>query len=315
MTDARVVRVGTRGSALALAQTELAIAVLRAVDPATCYEPAIVRTEGDRDKVTPLTVIGGQGVFTATLQEVLRAGEVDMAVHSAKDLPPVTPDGLVLAGYLRRADPRDVFISRHGIPLAELPAGARVGTSSRRRAVQARAINPAITIMDLRGNLDTRLRKSAGPEYDGIIVAAAGLDRMGWQDRITQYLDVRRFVPSPGQGAIAVECRADDVALREVLAAVDHPPTRVAMTAERAALAAIGAGCRMPFGAYAEMREDGVIEAMYGMLADEDGSNLYRLEIDTNEGHNPLPAPEEAGRLLAAQLQLGPLRSRTWARA
>ncbi|MCA1668025.1 MAG: hydroxymethylbilane synthase, partial [Thermomicrobia bacterium] len=177
MSTARLVRVGTRGSALALAQTALGIAALIAVDPDVTYEPTIIRTEGDRDTTTPLTVLGGQGVFTVALQDALLHGDADIAVHSAKDLPPVTPDGLVLAAFPERADPRDVFVSRHGVPLAALPPGARVGTSSRRRAVQARAINPQIAVVELRGNLDTRLRKSTEQEYDGIIVAAAGLER------------------------------------------------------------------------------------------------------------------------------------------
>ena len=149
---------------------------------------------------------------------------------------------IVLAAFPERADPRDVFISRHGVALADLPPGARVGTSSRRRAVQARAINPQIAIVELRGNLDTRLRKSTEPEYDGIIVAAAGLDRMGWQERITEYLPHDRFVPSPGQGALAIECRADDMAIIAALALIDHQPTRIAVTAERALLSAAGAG-------------------------------------------------------------------------
>lgn len=306
MNIPRVVRVGTRGSALALAQTALAITALTAVDPDTSYEAAIIRTEGDRDKVTPLTVIGGQGVFTVALQEALLCGDVDMAVHSAKDLPPHTPDGLLLAAFPERADPRDVFISRHGVRLVALPSGSRVGTSSRRRAVQAQAINPNVAIVELRGNLDTRLRKSTEPEYDGIIVAAAGLDRMGWRERITEYLPVWQFVPSPGQGALAIECRAEDGAICALLARIDHMPTRVAVTAERAALATIGAGCRMPFAAYAAVDDTALLTEMYGMLADEDGTNLRRLKIDTNEGHNPMPDPSEAGRILAEQLQHGP---------
>ncbi len=305
MTDARIVRVGTRGSALALVQTALAIAALNAVDPDTIYEPAIIRTEGDRDKVTPLTVLGGQGVFTVALQDALLRGAVDIAVHSAKDLPPATPDGLALAAFLERADPRDVFISRHGVALAALPPGARVGTSSRRRAVQARAINPQIAIVELRGNLDTRLRKSTEPEYDGIIVAAAGLGRMGWQDRITEYLPVHRFVPSPGQGVLAIECRADDTELRGLLAKIDHEPTRIAVTAERAALTAIGAGCRMPFGAYAVVSEDGAINELHGVIADEDGSNLHRGTLrDSTEN------PVEAGKALVSALRFFQSRNR-----
>src|SRR5215472_12554529 len=217
MSGTRVVRVGTRGSALAIAQTVLVIDALSAIAPDVQFEQVIIRTEGDRDKVTPLAVIGGQGVFTASLQNALLNGEVDCAVHSAKDLPPVTPGGLTLAAFPQRADARDVFISRHGLPLGGLPSGARIGTSSRRRIVQARATNPDIELIELRGNLDTRLRKSTEPQYDGIIVAAAGLDRMGWQERITEYLSVDRFVPSPGQGALAVECRADDAKMISLL--------------------------------------------------------------------------------------------------
>ncbi len=287
MMHPRVIRVGTRGSALALVQTALAIAALNADNPDATYEPAIIRTEGDRDKTTPLTVLGGQGVFTVALQDALLRGAVDMAVHSAKDLPPATPDGLVLAALPERADPRDVFISRHGIALASLPSGARVGTSSRRRAVQARAINPQIEIVELRGNLDTRLRKSTEPEYDGIIVAAAGLDRMGWQERITEYLPVDRFVPSPGQGAIGIECRADDAPLRAVLARIDHRPTRIAVTAERALLVAAGAGCTMPLAGYAEPHGDTL--RLWGMTADMDYANA-RWVAHTAPADDPFAA-------------------------
>jgi hydroxymethylbilane synthase len=297
MSNIRRVRVGTRGSALALAQTALAIAALTALDPDSTYEPAIIRTEGDRDKTTPLTILGGQGVFTVALQDALLRGEADLAVHSAKDLPPATPDGLLLAALPERADPRDVFISRHGIRLAALPTGARVGTSSRRRAVQARAINPQIAIVELRGNLDTRLRKATEPEYDGIIVAAAGLDRMGWQEQITEYLPVDRFVPSPGQGAIGIECRADDVALRAILARIDHQPTRVAVTAERGVLSAAGAGCTMPLAAYVERHDETL--RVWGMAADRDDANPRWIARTA-----PASDPERAGWQLAEALGL-----------
>jgi hydroxymethylbilane synthase len=297
MNNPRVVRVGTRGSALALIQAALAIEALSAVDPDSIYQPTIIRTEGDRDKTTPLTVLGGQGVFTVALQDALLRGEADIAVHSAKDVPPATPDGLVLAAFPERADPRDVFISRHGLSLAALSPGARVGTSSRRRAVQARRINPQIEIVELRGNLDTRLRKSADPEYDGIIVAAAGLDRMGWQERITEYLPTDRFVPSPGQGALAIECRADDTDLRAVLARIDHQPTRAAVTAERALLGAAGAGCTMPLAAYATLENDAL--RLWGMAADIDGANA-RWVAQTTLAADPF----QAGWQLAAALGL-----------
>ena len=297
MSTTRSVRVGTRGSALALAQTALTIAALMAADPDTGYAPTIIRTEGDRDKTTPLTVLGGQGVFTVALQDAMLRNEVDMIVHSTKDLPPATPDGLVLAAFLERADPRDVFISRHHVGLAAFPPGARVGTSSRRRAVQARAINPQIEIVELRGNLDTRLRKSSEPEYDGIIVAAAGLDRMGWQERITEYLPVDRFVPAPGQGAIGVECRTDDAQLRAILARVDHDATRVAVTAERAVLAAAGAGCTMPLAGYAEVHHETL--RLWGMAADADYANPRWITRTA-----PASDPGRAGWQLAEALGL-----------
>ncbi len=295
-STARLVRVGTRGSALALAQTALAIAALTAVDPDTTYEATIIRTEGDRDKTTPLTVLGGQGVFTVALQDALLRDAVDMAVHSAKDLPPTTPDGLVLAALPERADPRDVFISRHSVGLAALPPGARVGTSSRRRAVQARAINSQIEIIELRGNLDTRLRKATEPPYDGIIVAAAGLDRMGWQERITEYLPVERFVPSPGQGAIGIECRADDASLRAVLTRIDDRPTRIAVTAERALLVAAGAGCTMPLAGYAELHDDTL--RLWGMTADMDYANA-RWIAQTASAADPFAAGSQLADALS----------------
>jgi hydroxymethylbilane synthase len=302
MSGTRVVRVGTRGSALAIAQTVLAIDALKAVAPDIQCEQVIIRTEGDRDKVTPLTVIGGQGVFTAALQQALLSGEVDCAVHSAKDLPPVSPDGLTIAAFPERADPRDVFISRHGVPLAQLPAGARVGTSSRRRIVQARAINPNIELIELRGNLDTRLRKSTEPEYDGIIVAAAGLDRMSWQDRITEYLPVDRFVPSPGQGALAVECRASDAELAALIAQIDHAPTRIAVTAERAFLAAARAGCVAPMAAYGI--PDGETLRLHGMVADADLANARWTTLTATSTD-----PEAAGRVLADALDVAEVRA------
>jgi hydroxymethylbilane synthase len=214
----------------------------------------------------------------------------------------VTPDGLTLAAFPQRADARDVFISRHGLPLGDLPSGARVGTSSRRRIVQARATNPDIELIELRGNLDTRLRKSTEPEYDGIIVAAAGLDRMGWQERITEYLSVDRFVPSPGQGALAVECRAADTECAALIARIDHASTRVAVTAERAFLAAARAGCVAPMAAYGVL--DGASLRLSGMVADADLGNARWLTLVA-----PAADPEAAGRALADALNVAEVRA------
>lgn len=296
MGDSGTIRVATRGSLLALAQTERVIAALRGIAPDYRYQPYIIHPEGDRDKVTPLAVLGGQGVFVVGVQAAVREGQAHLAVHSAKDVPPATPEGLTLAAYPERVDPRDVFVSRHGLPLAALPAGATVGTSSRRRAVQALATNPGIAIVELRGNIDTRLRKSATDEYDGIIVAAAGLERMGWADRVTEYLPVSTFVPAPAQGAIAVECRSDDTDTIALLAQIDDAGARTTVTAERAGLAAVGAGCRAPFALHAERR--GKRLHLWGMMADEDGANARWLE-EVAPGAEPFPAGVRLARMLA----------------
>jgi len=291
------IRVATRGSALALAQAGLVIAALEAIYPAGAYEIVIVHSEGDRDKHSPLAVIGGQGVFTAAVQDAVRAGRANIAVHSAKDLPPATPTDLVLAAFLPREDPRDVFISRHDVSLAELPAGATVGTSSRRRGVQARATNADVAIIELRGNIDTRLRKSDTDAYDGIIIAAAGLARMGWTGRVTEYLPVYRFVPAPAQGAIGIECRADDVVTVALLARIDDAETRMAVTAERAGLVAIGAGCLSPFALHAEVRGERL--HLWGMMADENAANAHWLD-EVAPANDPLTAGAHLAELLAA---------------
>lgn len=287
--------VATRGSLLALAQTERVIAALRRVAPDRDYRPLIIHPEGDRDKTTPLAVLGGQGVFVVGVQEAVREGRAHLAVHSAKDVPPATPEGLTLAAYPERIDPRDVCISRHHLPLAALPAGATVGTSSRRRAVQALATNSRINVIELRGNLDTRLRKSATDEYDGIIVAAAGLERMGWSERVTEYLPVATFVPAPAQGAIAVECRSDDADTVALLAQIDDAAARTTVTAERAGLAAVGAGCRAPFALHAELRGERL--HLWGMMADEDGANARWLE-EVAPAAEPFPAGVHLARML-----------------
>jgi len=293
------IRVATRGSGLALAQAGLVIAALETVDSAIAYEIVIVQSEGDRDKRSPLAVIGGQGVFTMAVQEAVRVGKADIAVHSAKDLPPATPADLVLAAFPPREDPRDVFISRHDVPLAELPAGATVGTSSRRRGVQARATNADVAIIELRGNLDTRLRKGEMEPYDGIIVAAAGLARMGWSDRVTEYLPVHCFVPAPAQGTIGIECRADDDATIALLARIDDAETRMAVTAERAGLVAIGAGCLSPFALHAEVRGERL--HLWGMIADTEAMNARWLDA-VAPANDPLTAGAHLAELLAGEV-------------
>ncbi|MDQ3695217.1 MAG: hydroxymethylbilane synthase [Chloroflexota bacterium] len=265
-------RFGTRGSALALAQTERVLAMLRARVTGFSVETVIIRTEGDVDKTTPLTIIGGRGVFTSALQEALQRGEIDAAVHSAKDLPTERPAGLDLAAFPEREDSRDVLVSRHRLPLAELPARPLIGTSSRRRAVQVQRLRPDARIVDLRGNIDTRLRKALTADFDAIILAAAGVRRMGWDARVTELLPLDQFVPSPGQGALAVEARIGDDAMGGLLALVNDAAVAHAVRIERAFLRSVGGGCTKPIGAHVSGTDDDW--RLLGMIAADDGEGI-----------------------------------------
>ncbi|MBA2518124.1 MAG: hydroxymethylbilane synthase [Chloroflexia bacterium] len=265
-------RFGTRGSALALAQTERVLAMLRARVTGFSAETVVIRTEGDVDKTTPLAIIGGRGVFTSALQEALQRGEIDAAVHSAKDLPTERPVGLELAAFPEREDPRDVLVSRHRLPLAELPARPLIGTSSRRRAVQVQRLRPDARIVDLRGNIDTRLRQALTADFDAIVLAAAGVRRMGWDARITELLPLDQFVPSPGQGALAVEARTGDDALGGLLALVNDAAIAHAVGIERAFLRAVGGGCTKPIGAHVTEVAEGW--RLLGMIAADDGAGI-----------------------------------------
>ena len=265
------VRFATRGSPLAMAQTRIAIAALQHAGPPLDAEIVQIRTEGDRDQRTPLSVLGGRGVFVRAVEDALLAGEADLAVHSLKDVPTDVAAGLVLGAVLERGDPRDALVASGGRRLSELPDGARVGTSSGRRAALLKALRPNLELVDIRGNVDTRMRRVADGEYDGVLLAAAGLERLGRLDEATQLFEAMAFPPAPGQGAIVIQCRTDDAALLDRLAAVDHAPTRTAVEAERGFLAALGAGCALPVAAFAQMSEG--LLAVRGMIAAEDGSD------------------------------------------
>jgi hydroxymethylbilane synthase len=243
----------------------------------------VISTHGDRDKQTPLAVIGGQGIFAKDLQLAVLAGEIDCAVHSVKDLTSTLPDGLVLASVLDRADPRDALISRHPGGLAGLPAGARVGTSSLRRVAELRLARPDLEAVELRGNVDTRLSKvldDAHGAYDAAILAAAGVLRMGWDERIAEYLTVEHFTPAPGQGALGVDCRADDRPTRALLAAIADAITTTEIEAERAFLRAVGGGCRAPLAAHARVEDD--MLRMWAMFADEQMQRIATAEDETD---------------------------------
>lgn len=249
----REVIVGTRGSALALAQTQIVCDALQRGNPSLAIRVERITTTGDERADVPLAQLG-RGIFVTEIETALRDGRIDFAVHSAKDLPSVLVSDLMLGAILPRADARDVLVSRHaGGTLTTLPAGARVGTSSPRRACQLKGLRPDLVPCDVRGNVDTRLRKLAGGEFDALLLAAAGLIRLGRDAEITEWLDPDMMIPSVGQGALAVEVRGDDAETRRLVGVLDHAETRAAVSAERAFLAELGAGCRAAVGAYAHV--------------------------------------------------------------
>ncbi len=289
--DARpVVRVGTRGSRLALIQTDLTLAALREAHPGLQFEIVTVTTQGDANQAAPLAGMG-LGVFVKEIERRLEIGDIDMAVHSLKDMPTVLPDGMTIGAVLERADPRDVLVSHLGTVLDELPPGTRVGTSSPRRAAQIAEKRPDLAIVPIRGNVDTRLRKAAGEECDGTILAAAGLIRMGLGSVITEYLAPQDFVPPPGQGAMAVEIRADDSWLSEIMSSIDHDITNAAVSAERAFLEELGGGCQVPVGAYASVNGSSDSLLLNAFIGAPDGSRSFRA---TAQG--PIQSPADAAR-------------------
>ncbi|MDQ4099969.1 MAG: hydroxymethylbilane synthase, partial [Chloroflexota bacterium] len=297
-------RIGTRGSALARRQAETVVRLLSRLYPGCTVQTEIVSTEGDLDKVSPLTQIGGRGVFTSALQRALLDGSIDAAVHSAKDLPSLEPPGVELVAFPEREDPRDVVVSRHGVGLDALPANPTVGTSSRRRAAQIRALRPDARIVELRGNIDTRLRRALDSDFDAIILAAAGVMRMGWVDRIAAYLPVEHFTPAPGQGALAVETRGAPDPAAAMVRAINDGGLAAAVAIERAFLRGVGGGCTTPIGAYAvpEPTSNGEAPAFrfYAMLASDDGTRLERaVETVAPEGGEEI-AFDLARRLMQA---------------
>ena len=278
---------GTRASALARWQTDWVRARLAAAWPGLAWQARAYTTTGDRQPDRPLPEIGGKGVFTEELEQALRRREIDLVVHSLKDLPVEPAPGLVLAAICVREDARDVLISPGGLGLAALLPGARLGTSSVRRSAQLLAARPDLRILPLRGNVDTRLRKAAQGDYDAIVLAAAGVLRLGLAEHIREFLPFDVMLPAPGQGALAIQCRADDDAVRALLAPLDDPATRAAVTAERAFLAALGGGCSAPIAAYAvaSARSTPLHIEMRGLAAAPDGRRVVRV---SGAGPEPL---------------------------
>ena len=295
MSSERVIIVGSRGSRLALRQTELVLAELTRRFPGRRFQVLEVRTTGDRRPEASLAAIGGQGVFVKELETALRARRVDLAVHSLKDVPTDVGSGFVLAAITERGDVRDAVVSREQRRLAELPAGSRVGTGSLRRAVQVRALRPDLEVVELRGNVDTRLRKVEEGLVDAAILAAAGLARLGRLERAAELLDTDAMLPAVGQGALTLEARADDAEVIEVASALDHRDTRLATTAERAFLARLGGGCRLPIAALGVVEGDSL--RLRGLIADAEGRRLLR-----GEATGPASDAEALGAALAEQL-------------
>lgn len=274
----RIIRVGSRGSLLALAQTRHVVGTLTERHPEAAFEIVVIQTKGDVILDTPLAKIGDKGLFTKEIEQALLGGEADLAVHSLKDMPARLPDGLALGAVPARVEAGDALVSPIAASIAALPAGARVGTSSLRRRAQLLHGRPDLAVEDLRGNVDTRLRKLREGRYDAIILAAAGLIRLGLAREITARIPVAEMVPAVGQGALALECRADDTAIRNLLAAVHHPPTDLAVTAERAFLAVLEGGCQVPMAAHATL--DGGRIRLTGLIATLDGRRVLRHEAD-----------------------------------
>ncbi len=286
-------RIASRRSPLAVAQSELAAKTLheRYADLRTLFVE--VETEGDRRLSAPLAEIGGKGVFTQEIEEMLRQGTVDLAVHSLKDLPTAMPRGLRIAAVLPREDPRDVLVTRDGVRLLDLPRGARVGTSSPRRQAQLRLLRPDLQVEDIRGNVGTRLRKLSEGTFDGLVMAAAGLLRAGAGAQISEYLDPDHMLPAPAQGVIALEARSSSREILSVLRSVSDRTAMRAARAERALLAALGSGCAVPIGALATV-EGRKIRLRAGVFA-PDGSVALRTQAEGGRA-------EEVGEAAAAAL-------------
>jgi hydroxymethylbilane synthase len=289
--------IGTRGSALARWQSEHVAAALRAAHPGLEVTLTIIVTEGDRFQSGPLVEVGGKAVWVKEIEVALAQGQVDLAVHSLKDVPAELAPGLALVAIPRRADVRDALVSRSGLGLAALPAGARVGTSSLRRVCQLKAARPDLAIEVLRGNVDTRLRKVAEGVVDAAVLACAGLDRLGFGDRITERLEPEVMLPAIGQGALALEGRAHDAPVRELTLPLSDREAELTVAAERALLAGLGGSCRTPLGGQAVITGDRM--TVRGLVGRPDASEILREEVEGAAADAVALGAELAARLRA----------------
>ncbi len=289
--------IGSRGSKLALWQAKWIRALISRFNPEVTAEIEIIKTTGDV-KTEPLSVIGGQGVFTKELEDALLAGQIDLAVHSLKDLPTNLPDLLTIAAICEREDARDALVLREGRTMGsvkDLPPGAVVGTSSQRRLAQLKYLRRDIVIKDLRGNVDTRLRKLDEGQYDALLLAAAGLRRLGWESRISALMATDEMLPAVGQGALAVETRANDHSTTALVSSLNHAATEHACASERAFLRALGGGCQLPIAGYAVVSGNELV--LEGLVADPVGEEVVRGKLTGSTAE-----AEDLGSRLALQL-------------
>jgi hydroxymethylbilane synthase len=291
-------RLGTRGSDLARWQAEHVAGLLRAARPDIEIGIVVITTTGDRILDAPLAKIGGKGLFTKEIEEALLTHRIDLAVHSLKDLPTILPDGLALAAVLSRTDPRDVWIAASGSKLADAPSGARIGTSSLRRQAQLLHARPDFRVETLRGNVPTRLKRALEGDLDAVVLARAGVERLGFLAHVTEVLSIDAMLPAPGQGALGIETRSEDAGVRALLESLEDPVARVATAAERAFLQALGGGCQVPVGALARSLGDGSSTLrLEGMVAAPSGARLLRGSLT-----GPAESAGRIGEELAARL-------------
>ena len=287
-------RLGTRASRLALAQAGWVKNQLEGKNPGILVRLVHIKTEGDKLDI-PLFKVGGKGLFVKEIEEALLQGRVDLAVHSAKDLPAIVPEGLALVAFPEREDPRDVWITADGRSWKETPPGGKVGTGSLRRKAQLLHLRSDLEVVPIRGNLDTRMKKLRSMALDALVLAAAGLRRMGWENQASAYFDPDVMLPAIGQGALAVEARTEDPALGKVIQVLDHFPTRLAIQAERAFLRRLGGGCHVPIAGYARLQSGKLV--LSGLVAALDGRRILREKIE-----GPPEQGEELGEALAQTL-------------
>ncbi len=291
----KLIKIGTRKSLLALTQSTMIKELIEGQHKNTTVELVKIVTKGDKILDVPLAMVGGKGLFVKEIEEAMIRGEIDMAIHSMKDVPAELPEELTLGVVPKREDPRDAFISTKCGSFKDLPNGAKVGTSSLRRRAQLAHLRPDLLIEDLRGNLDTRLRKLDEGLYDAIILAAAGLNRLNFSDRATSFFSIEEMLPAVAQGALGIELRKDDQELLAGLAFLDHPDTSVCVRAERAFLQRLEGGCQVPLGCFAKVENQQVVAA--GIVASVDGKRIIRQELS-----GTIEQAESLGKLLAEEI-------------